>query len=377
MNLEALMEEQSAPLTRRLSRMLGDPHAAEDVRQEAFARAWSSAPRDATADHQRAWLHRTATNLALDELRRRRVRRAAPLADELDAASVGGDVDEALAAREALARLTPHERMLLLMRFQAGLTHHEIAQLLDIADAAARQRVSRARRAFAKAMREGGQRAAPRVALLVADDAPDSCEAWLRAAGADVVVLPADQRELTLAGADAFVLSGSHQDLHPGLYGEELGPHTHGADLERDRRDLKLVRQALIDDLPIVGVCRGSQLLNIVLGGSLHQDLGVAGMAGDVHGSDESHRVRTGDGSKLRGIVGTGAKVGGAHHQGIKRIGRGIRPVAVSPDGVVESVEVPSRRFAIGTQWHPEAAASATAGPLLAEALVRAAASAA
>ncbi|HWT91607.1 MAG TPA: sigma factor, partial [Solirubrobacteraceae bacterium] len=62
------MEEQTAPLTKRLRRMLGDPHAAEDVRQEAFARAWTSAPRDATPDHQRAWLHRTATNLALDEL---------------------------------------------------------------------------------------------------------------------------------------------------------------------------------------------------------------------------------------------------------------------------------------------------------------------
>lgn len=377
MSLEALMEEQTAPLTKRLRRMLGDQHAAEDVRQEAFARAWTSAPRDATPDHQRAWLHRTATNLALDELRRRRVRRAAPLADELDAAAVGGDADEALAAREALGRLSPHERMLLLMRFQAGLSHHEIAQLLDIADAAARQRVSRARRAFAAKLREGAQRAAPRVALLVADDAPDSCEAWLRAAGADVVVLPHTERELTLAGADAFVLSGSYQDIHPGLYGEALSPHTVHADLDRDRRDLGLIRQALVDDLPIVGVCRGSQLLNIVLGGSLHQDLAEAGLAGEVHGSEDSHRVRTGDGSKLRDIVGTGAHVGGPHHQAIKRLGRGVRPVAVSADGVVESIEIASRRFAVGTQWHPEAEASATAGPLLAEALVRAAASAA
>jgi gamma-glutamyl-gamma-aminobutyrate hydrolase PuuD len=179
--------------------------------------------------------------------------------------------------------------------------------------------------------------------------------------------------ELTLAGADGFVLSGSHQDLHPGLYGEEVGPHTAGADLARDRRDLQLIRQALLDDLPIVGVCRGSQLLNIALGGSLWQDLDAAGVAGMPHGSDASHRIRTGERSTLRAIVGGNAAVGGGHHQGIRRLGRGVRPVAVSPDGVVESVEIPSRRFALGTQWHPEAEASATVGPLLGEALVRAA----
>ncbi len=367
---EAAVLAEAGPLHRRLARMLGDPHAAEDVCQEALGRAWASAPRDAPAAELRAWLHRTATNLGLDELRRRRVRRAVPLDDGLDAGAPA-DPDGALHVREALARLTAHERLLLLLRFQGGLTHREIAALLDLAEPAARKRLQRARRAFAVAMRATAQGERPRVALLVADGAPDSCAAWLAAAGAAVTVLDPAAGGLTLAGADAFVLSGSTQDLHPRLYGEAPGPRVHGADLARDRRDLALVRQALADDVPIVGVCRGGQLLNVALGGSLWQDLPASSIA---HPSDESHPIRTGEGSALRGIVGRGALVGGAHHQAVRRLGRGVRPTAVSGDGVVESVDVPARRFAHGVQWHPESPASPVAGPLLAEALVRVAA---
>lgn len=365
-SFEALMHEQRAPLTRRLQRMLGDRHAAEDLCQEALAKAWSHGPRE--PEHQRAWLHRTATNLALDELRRRRVRQAAPLDDALDA-GVDGDPDAALHTREALARLTAHERLLLLLRFQAGLTHAEIAELLALAEPTARKRLSRARKAFAAAMRETSERRRPRIAVLVADGAPDSCVDWVRDAGADVTVLDPASPGLTLAGADAFVLSGSVQDLHPALYGEDVGPWTVAADLERDRRDLGLVQQALIDDLPIVGVCRGSQLLNIALGGSLHQHLET-----EMHPTDDPHPIRTGEGSALRDIIGRSAAVGGAHHQAVRRLGRGVRPVAVSPDGVIESIDVPSRAFALGVQWHPESESSPVAGPLLAEALVRRAA---
>ncbi|HEX8104306.1 MAG TPA: sigma-70 family RNA polymerase sigma factor [Solirubrobacteraceae bacterium] len=372
MTLETVMREETAPLTRRLRRMLGDQHAAEDVCQEALARAWSGAPRGADAGHVRAWLHRTATNLALDELRRRRVRDAVPLEDALDAAP-GEDRDTVLATREALGRLSPHERMLLLLRFHAGLSHRDIAALLAIQEATARKRLSRARRAFAAALRETTERRRPRIALLVADGAPDTCEAWLAEAGADVVVLHPDAAELTLAGADAFVLTGSVRDVHPHAYGEPVGPHVERPDLASDRRDLALVRQALVDDLPIVGVCRGGQLLNIALGGSLWQDVGTAGRAGVVHPSDDSHPIRTGAGSPLREIVGRTAAVGGAHHQAVRRLGRGVRPTAVSPDGLVESIDVPSRRFAHGVQWHPECDASPVAGPLLGEALVRAA----
>jgi putative glutamine amidotransferase len=374
MTLEALIDEQTGPLTQRLRRMLGDPHAAEDVRQEAFARLWTSAPAGATEDGLRGWLHRTATNLALDELRRRRVRRALPFDDALDAAAGAGDPDEALATREALARLTPHERMVLLLRFQAGLSHREIGALLDVAEDAARKRVSRARSAFGAALRAVSARRVPRVAVLVADAAPDDCVGWVAAAGAEALVLDPARAGLSLAGADALVLSGSYDDVHPALYGEAVGPHTHNPDLAADRRDLALLQQALDDDLPIVGVCRGGQLLNIALGGSLWQDLEHDAGTTLPHGGDDAHPIRTGEGSALRGIIGRGAEVGCGHHQAIRRLGRGVRPTAVAPDGMVESIEVAGRRFAIGLQWHPEAAVSRSAGPFIAEALVHAAA---
>jgi RNA polymerase sigma-70 factor (ECF subfamily) len=141
--MDDLVAEQGPALTRRLARILGDPHAAEDLCQEAFARAWSSAPPGLSRDRLAAWLHRTATNLALDELRRRRIRQAAPLDDALDGAAPS-DPHRALHIREALARLTAHERLLLLLRFEGGLRHREIADLLALPEATARKR-SRAR----------------------------------------------------------------------------------------------------------------------------------------------------------------------------------------------------------------------------------------
>ncbi|MDQ3935680.1 MAG: RNA polymerase sigma factor, partial [Actinomycetota bacterium] len=147
MDLESLYHELRDPLTRRLERLVGDARTAEDLRQEAFARAWTSAPRDAGHGHMRAWLHRTAHNLAVDELRRRRVRDWLPYEEELAPAFEQADPDERIAAREALERLSAHERFLLLMRFEGGLTHAEIGQLLAIGEEAARKRVARARAA--------------------------------------------------------------------------------------------------------------------------------------------------------------------------------------------------------------------------------------
>ncbi len=117
---ETLLHAETAPLTRRLLRLLGDPDAAEDLRQETLARAWRVASRDWPAERLRGWLHRTATNLALDELRRRRRRAELPLEEAFAPAgpaepeTVGGD------ARTALAALSPHQRLLLLLRHEAG-----------------------------------------------------------------------------------------------------------------------------------------------------------------------------------------------------------------------------------------------------------------
>src|SRR5215213_5465447 len=143
--MEDLFTELELPLTRRLTRIVGDHGTAEDLRQEAFARAWTSAPRDADRDHLRAWVHRTARNLAVDHLRRRSVRDWVPFSDETVGSTPDPDPDAAIAAREVLDRLTPHERLLLLLRFEGGLSLAEIGTLLDISEDAARKRVARAR----------------------------------------------------------------------------------------------------------------------------------------------------------------------------------------------------------------------------------------
>src|ERR687894_2523170 len=106
MTMIDLFDELHVPLTRRLQRMVGDPGAAEDLRQEAFARAWASAPRDASRDHLRAWVHRTARNLAVDHLRRRSVRDMVPFADETVGSSPDPDPEAGVTPREGPHRLS-------------------------------------------------------------------------------------------------------------------------------------------------------------------------------------------------------------------------------------------------------------------------------
>src|SRR4051794_30307404 len=108
--LETIFHEQQRPLMRRLVRMVVDRETAADLCQETFVRAWRKAPREATPDQHRGWLHTTASNLALDELRRRRLRTHAQLDDDLDAGR-SDDTIERMHAREAMAALTPHERL--------------------------------------------------------------------------------------------------------------------------------------------------------------------------------------------------------------------------------------------------------------------------
>lgn len=152
MNFAELAEAEQRSLLRRLRRMVGSPELAEDLCQEALVRAWRAAPRDATVVQLRAWLHRVASNLAIDELRRAGRR---PMTRPLDDFVLAGREecpDEVLAAREALSRLGPHERLVLLLRFEVGFSYPEIARLLETSPAAARQRLARARRAFSAAL---------------------------------------------------------------------------------------------------------------------------------------------------------------------------------------------------------------------------------
>src|SRR4051812_16587796 len=365
--MEDLFTELELPVTRSLQRIVGDHGTAEDLRQEAFVRAWTSAPHGADRDHLRAWVHRTARNLAIDHLRRRHVRDFAPFDDETVGSTPDPDPDARIAAREALDRLTPHERLLLLLRFEGGLSLAEIGTLLDISEDAARKRVARARAALAVAHKDVTPRERPLILVLAAhseDRRP--YERWLEDAGAQARVLAIDRFERQLASADGLVLSGSMTDIHPALYGQPTRAAQGDIDLGVDQRDLAALRAALAQDVPIIGVCRGHQLLNIAHGGTLHQDVG---------GHDASeHQVGTRTGSVARRVLGRGSEVCSQHHQSVDRLGRGLQVTAMSADGVVESVEMPDRSFAIGVQWHPEDQMGGPHARRLAEAFVQAAA---
>jgi len=374
-DLEALLHSEQPALDRRLRRMVGDAELAADLRQETFLRAWRRLPPGAAPARQRAWLHRTATHLAIDALRARGRRPTVPLdpAGHDPPGPDAPDAGELAAAQEALARLTPHERLVLLLRFEGGLSLREVGALLDLSEDAARKRVARARRAFTRAWREVRAGEAPLVLLVDGEGEPGPYRTWLERTGARVRLLRRDAVEREVATADALVFCGSHADIDPRLYGEQPAAELRSPDLERDRIDAAALRLALRDDVPLVGMCRGAQLLNVALGGTLFQDLDAAGVGALDH-DGSVHAVRTEPSSALRRVGGARADLRSDHHQGIRTFGRGVRVVGRGPDGVVEAVEVPGRRLAVGVQWHPEHETAASADRGLAELLVAVAA---
>jgi gamma-glutamyl-gamma-aminobutyrate hydrolase PuuD len=226
--------------------------------------------------------------------------------------------------------------------------------VLAISEEAARKRVTRARRAFAAELEQiRSDDARPTVALLMGAEQPGAYVTWLERAGARVRVIDHVTVGLDLAGVDALVLSGSADDVDPRLYRQPRSDRLGATDLHRDLRDLQALRAALRSDLPVIGVCRGAQLLNVLHGGDLHQDLGEAGLDARTHRTDV-HGVRTGAGSLARRALGPTDSVVSWHHQAVRRVGAGLRVSATAADGLPEAVEVPGRRFALGLQWHPE-----------------------
>jgi putative glutamine amidotransferase len=260
----------------------------------------------------------------------------------------------------------------LLLRFEAGLSLREVGELLDLSEEAARKRVARAREAFLSAYRQAGaDDARPTVVLLLGHEEPGPYRDWLEAAGARVRTLDGTRAGLDLAGADALVLGGSETDIHPGLYGDVAGPHLRDTDLTRHLRDLQALRHALATDLPVLGVCSGAQLMNVLHGGTLHQHLPAAGYDGLDHRA--GHDVATTDGTLARRLLGGAPAVVSEHHQAVDRLGGGVAVTSTAPDGLIEALEVPGRRFALGVQWHPERCDDG-AGAVMAQALVEAAA---
>jgi putative glutamine amidotransferase len=178
-----------------------------------------------------------------------------------------------------------------------------------------------------------------------------------RSGGRPLVVPPSEEGiEETLAVLDGLILSGG-SDVHPELYDADPHPETTDVREDRDRAELALLAAALQRDMPVLAVCRGSQVLNVARGGDLVQHLPeVLGHERHKHtpGAFSDHDVRLEPETRLGQLLGERAPVKSHHHQGFGRIGDGLREVGWADDGTVEALEDPSKRFAVGVLWHPE-----------------------
>ncbi len=172
--------------------------------------------------------------------------------------------------------------------------------------------------------------------------------------------LPAEDAALVLERLDGLLLSGG-DDIDPALYGRPPHPQLGAVDRRRDDFELALVREALRRDQPVLAICRGQQVLNVALGGTLLQDipseLGV--LVDHAAPGDRTSRLHAAEllaGTRLRSILGQDRiEVNSTHHQAVDRLGEGLAVSARSPlDGVVEGLEARGRRFVVGVQWHPE-----------------------
>ena len=160
---------------------------------------------------------------------------------------------------------------------------------------------------------------------------------------------------------DGIVFPGG-ADVEPREYGEEPIDGLIDVQPERDHTELRLARWAFEDDLPTLGICRGQQLLNVALGGTLYQDLIHQGVTVVEHSGEDGrarsaliHRVRLDPDSQLAQLIDeTTVDVNSLHHQAVKDIAGSLRVTGTSDDGVIEAVESPDRRFLIAVQWHPE-----------------------
>lgn len=155
---------------------------------------------------------------------------------------------------------------------------------------------------------------------------------------------------------DALVLSGG-RDVDAHRFGAEPHPTADPPATDRDEWELALTREALARRMPLLGICRGAQVLTVALGGTLVQhvpDLPGAGAHEHGPGVFATHTVRTVDGSRVAAALGGDAVVSCYHHQAVERLPAGLRATAYAEDGVVEGVELDGDGFAVGVQWHPE-----------------------
>jgi putative glutamine amidotransferase len=150
-------------------------------------------------------------------------------------------------------------------------------------------------------------------------------------------------------------------DVDPARFGEARHPTVADVSEARDRLEIEVTERATRDRRPLLAICRGVQVLNVALGGSLHQDIAsdigtTIAHAQTAPRDQPTHPVKVmGEGTRLGATLGAPeVEVNSMHHQALKRLGRGLREVAWAPDGIIEGIEIPGDALVVGVQWHPE-----------------------
>ena len=187
----------------------------------------------------------------------------------------------------------------------------------------------------------------------------------LAQAGALPVLVPLGLSEPALddlvSRLDGLLFSGGG-DVEPERYGSQPHPLVDNVDLDRDRVELHLLLKTLAAGLPFLGICRGLQVINIGLGGSLYEDILDQKPGSLRHATTDelpryhlAHSVRIETNSQLLKILSlTEVQVNSQHHQGIRQLASCLKPTAYSPDGIIEAFELPTVRYGLAVQWHPE-----------------------
>ena len=184
-----------------------------------------------------------------------------------------------------------------------------------------------------------------------------------RAGGVAVLLPPqpvdTDIAERVIDGLDGLIITGG-RDVDPASYGQRPHPATdepNAANRERDALEFALVDGAIRRGMPLLGICRGAQVINVALGGTLHQHLpDVIGHTHHQQGNAvfSTSAVRTVPGTRLAALIGDCSDAQCYHHQAVDRLGDGLIVSAQDTDGVIEAVEIPGANFVLAVQWHPE-----------------------
>lgn len=205
----------------------------------------------------------------------------------------------------------------------------------------------------------------PRIAVAPNKRAVDYLESVRKAGGEPLLLDPnVDRGSAVVPAVDGILLTGGG-DVSPHLYGELPDPTFRGAEPHRDALELELAVRAVELNVPVLAICRGLQILNVALGGTLVQDIPSAIPRALDHSVKDTwdaiaHDIHIVPGTRLADLLRPGAPepltypVNSRHHQSVKRLGDSLVISATAPDGVVEAIERPASTFCVAVQWHPE-----------------------